>query len=105
MLVQRERPNFVPIAGKTGPIGRQIGALLIDGGKISPHDAERVLRRTKETGERFGEAAVRLGLVKQEDIERAIAHQFSYPYVLPGKSAISREVIAAYAPFSKRVEA
>ena len=49
-----------------------MGALLLDSGKLNPEDAERVLRMQKETGIRFGEAAVRLGLVSEDDIQDAI---------------------------------
>ena len=41
----------------------RMGALLLDAGKLTPEDFERVLRMQNETGIRFGEAAVRLGLV------------------------------------------
>jgi len=84
--------------------GGQIGALLVDAGKIIPQEAERVLRYAKEKGLRFGDAAIELGLVSREEIDRIVAQQFDYPYLIPGESAVSPEVEAAYAPFSRRVE-
>ena len=45
----------------------RMGALLLDSGKLTPENAERVLRTQKELGLRFGEAAVRLGLVSEDD--------------------------------------
>ena len=85
-------------------VDSSMGALLLDAGKLSPEDAERVLRMQKETGIRFGEAAVRLGLVSEEDIQQVLARQFSYPYVLPGQANYSARLVAAYEPFSPQVE-
>src|SRR5262247_3782687 len=76
----------------------RIGALLVDAGRISVQDAERVLRSQKETGLRFGEAALKLGLVTEKEIQQVLARQFDYPVVVPGESNISREVLAAFDP-------
>jgi protein-tyrosine kinase len=82
-----------------------MGALLLDAGKLNPQDFERILRMQKETGIRFGEAAVRLGLVSEEDIQQVLARQFSYPYLQKGQTALSTRLVAAYEPFSPQVEA
>lgn len=82
-----------------------MGALLLDSGKLTPEAAERVLRTQKELGLRFGEAAVRLGLVSEEDIQQALARQFSYPYLQKGDANLSTRLVAAYEPFSPQVEA
>lgn len=85
-------------------LSRSLGAILIDSGKLSVEDADRVLKLQKEESIRFGEAALRLGLVSQEDINRALARQFEYPYLLKGHGAISEELVAAYEPHSQQVE-
>lgn len=82
-----------------------MGALLLDAGKLKPEDAERVLRMQKETGIRFGEAAVRLGLVNEADIQHVLARQFAYPYLPKGQGGLSPKLIAAYDPFAPQVEA
>ncbi len=87
------------------PAARSIGALLIDAGKLSPEDAEACLRLQKEKGIRFGDAAVELGFISRADIDLAISRQFDYPYLAPGESKVSTEVVAAYDPFSPQVEA
>jgi len=104
MAMQIERSNVVSVAGK-GLSENQIGALLVDAGKLIPEDAERVLRYAKEKKLRFGDAAIELGLVTREEVERAVATQFGYQYVIPGESPVSPEVVAAYRPFSRQVEA
>jgi receptor protein-tyrosine kinase len=85
---------------------RSIGAILMDSGLLTPEDAERVLLLQKEQGLRFGEAAIRLGLVSEADIQFALSRQFAYPYLRStgDKKSISEELVAAYQPFSPRVE-
>lgn len=81
-----------------------MGVLLLDSGKLTPEDAERVLRMQKELGIRFGEAAVRLGLVSEDDVQQALARQFAYPYLRKGESPLSPRLVAAFEPFSPQVE-
>lgn len=84
---------------------RSIGAILIDAGKLAPDGAERILRLQKEEGIRFGEAAVKLGLASEADIQQALSRQFDYPYLLAGEALVSEEIVAAYKPFTPQVEA
>lgn len=85
---------------------RSIGAILMDSGALTPEDAERVLTLQKEQGVRFGEAAIRLGLLTEADIQYALSRQFSYAYLrtVGDERPLSEELIAAYQPFSARVE-
>lgn len=84
---------------------RSIGAMLVDAGKISPEDAERILRYSKERSVRFGDAAIALGLASAADIQQVLSRQFAYPYLVPGQSNVSEEVVAAWTPFDAQVEA
>jgi protein-tyrosine kinase len=81
-----------------------IGGLLLESGKITPENAERVLRMQKELGIRFGEAAQRLGLITDADIQQVLARQFDYPYLQVGEANYASELVAAYQPFSPQVE-
>lgn len=81
-----------------------IGGLLLESGKITPENAERVLRMQKELGIRFGEAAQRLGLINEADIQQVLARQFDYPYLQAGEGSYSPHLVAAYDPFSPQVE-
>ena len=84
--------------------GVNIGRILSDLGKLSPEDAERVLRVQKDEGLRFGDAAQKLGLVTESDIRQALALQFDYPCLQPGQGNFDPELVAAYQPFSAQVE-
>jgi protein-tyrosine kinase len=98
--------NVIPGPGApTGSDDRAIGAILIDSGKITAEDAERVLRYSREHAIRFGDAAIALRLVTDNDIQQVLARQFDYAYLQPGQSDVSAEVVAAWAPFSPQVEA
>ena len=83
---------------------RSIGALLIDAGRLTPQDAERILRLQREGGMRFGDAAIKLGLVSAVDIDFALARQFDYPYLRSGESKVSEKLRAAFNQLSPEVE-
>lgn len=89
------------------PTGNEshIGQLLLRAGKIKPEDVRAVVRTQRERHMRFGDAAVELGLVSKEDIQRALALQYDFPYLTPGQSSLSPELYAAYAPMSAPAEA
>lgn len=82
-----------------------IGKLLLDNGKIKIEDVERVLRLQKTEGLRFGDAALKLGLITESDIQQVLSVQFDYPYLQPNQGAFSKDLVAAYQPFSPQVEA
>lgn len=82
-----------------------IGKLLLDAGKLQPQDMERVLTLQQEENLRFGEAALKLGLVSQEEIRHALSQQFEYPYITAAEASLSPELTAATAPYGKDAEA
>jgi len=98
MLVQ-PTDNVLPIDGGSRTTGRHIGAILIDDGKLSSADAEQVLRRQRELGWRFGEAAIELNLITDTDLKHALAKQYEFPYLVSGPEGVSKELIAAWDPF------
>ena len=84
---------------------RAFGAILVEQGRLSPSDAEEIQRFAGAHGLRFGDAAIQLKLLTQDDIDFALAQQFNYP-VLPrgGDHGVADDVIAAYNPQSEQVE-
>lgn len=81
-----------------------IGAILIKSGKLSEDKTDAILQRQRRKQIRFGEAAIQLGLLKEEDVRFALARQYHYPYLLQGDGSVSPELVAAYQPFSQQVE-
>jgi protein-tyrosine kinase len=85
--------------------GRAIGAILVEQGRLNPGDVDEIQRFASSNKLRFGEAAMRLGLLAQRDIDTAIAQQFNYPTVQRGgEHGVSDDVIAAYMPQSDMIE-
>src|SRR5437762_12682209 len=84
---------------------RKLGAVLIHAGRLRPQDVEHILQLQRQKGLRFGDAGKEVGLLTQADIEFALARQFDHPCLRRGESKVSEEVVAAYEPFSPKVEA
>ena len=87
-----------------GP-GRPIGRVLIDYGRLSPSESERILQFQQSKNIRFGDAGIELGLLRSEDVRRALADQFNYHYLAAADASPSNTLIAAFAPFSAAAEA
>jgi len=87
----------------SGP-GPSIGAILIDSGRLTIDAAERILRLQQEQGMRFGDAALQLGLLGEDDIQQVLSRQYDYTYLAADDDSISSEVVAAFKPFSPVVE-
>jgi protein-tyrosine kinase len=82
----------------------RIGGILADEGKLDGADIERIMALQHLEGLRFGDAALRLGMINVTDLHRAIAKQYNLPHLLPGNDSISDELIVAQDPFNPRAE-
>lgn len=105
-----QKSNSVAMEKSAPPIslsavtrGRAIGAILVEAGRLAPASAEQILQAQAQ-GLRFGEAALSLGLLKQQDIDFALSRQFDFPYLQDEGQIISDELVAAYQPFSAVAE-
>lgn len=85
--------------------GIDIGQILIDAGRITIADLNRIVALQGKEEILFGEAAVALGILTEEDVRWALSCQYSYPSVDTDDRALSRELIAAHDPADPRVEA
>jgi protein-tyrosine kinase len=83
---------------------RAIGAILFEQGRLQPQDIETIQRHAAEHGIRFGDAAMQLNLVTQQEIEAALAHQFQHAVLARGIDGVADEVVAAYDPQNELVE-
>ena len=84
---------------------RSIGAILVQAGRITPEQNERILSLQRERALRFGNAGIMLGLLTPADIEFALSQQFKYPHLTPGTSKVSQDLIAPYCASGPRLEA
>lgn len=83
--------------------GKPMGSILIDSGRLSIGNAEKILTYQRENDVRFGEAGRALGLLTEDDVRFALSIQFHYSYI-PSGSSLSHELIAAYQPDTPAVE-
>lgn len=83
---------------------KTIGGILLEMNKIRPEDADRILQEQKESNLKFGDAAVKLGLVSDDELMRALSQQFDYKTLPPDSDAISQEVFVAFRLDGEEVE-
>src|SRR5215470_4020641 len=101
--LETDRPNEG--AGRTATRqDRRIGSILAQSGKLSGADIRRVLELQQVEGSRFGEAALRLGLISTDYLLTAIAKQYDLPYLLPDCERLSGELVVAREPFHRCAE-
>ncbi|SER64929.1 receptor protein-tyrosine kinase [Nitrosomonas sp. Nm51] len=70
----------------------RIGQILLEMGKITREDTERILQLQKKNQIRFGEAAKQLGLVSDIDVQHAMTYQFGSSHQLPKQAGTTPEL-------------
>lgn len=103
MSVAGELLNGEATAAHARP-DRRIGTILTAARKLADSDIEQVLRLQHSSGLRFGEAALRLGLITVLDLKRALAEQYDLPHLLPENDRPNSELVVAYAPLDRCAE-
>jgi protein-tyrosine kinase len=85
-------------------VDQMIGEILSKSRALKQEQIEAILTHQTQTGSRFGESAVALGLVSSEDVLYALAQQFHYPYSPGDEHNLNPELITATQPYSKQAE-
>ena len=94
------------LVGDPGDVhDRSIGSIIAESRGLSSDDIERVLAHQRESGVRFGEAAIALGLASSDDVLAALAQQFHYPYAPEERRNLNPELVSLNQPFSAQAEA
>jgi protein-tyrosine kinase len=83
----------------------RLGQQLLGAGKLTEDEIVHVVTLQKRRNVLFGEAAIRLGFVTQQDVQVALARQFNYPCASPEDSNFSPLLVAATQPHCARSEA
>ncbi|RZU02260.1 polysaccharide biosynthesis tyrosine autokinase [Rivibacter subsaxonicus] len=84
---------------------RAIGDLIAEARGLSQEQIEHILAYQREHGTRFGEAAIALGLARNEDVLWALSQQFHYHLSSEHGSTLSSELVLAVQPFGRQAEA
>ncbi len=82
----------------------RIGTILVAHKAMDGEDIDRVIKLQDAKGLRFGEAAVRLGLITVSDLRRALAQQYDLPHLLPENERSDGELVVASDPFNRCAE-
>ncbi len=85
-------------------LDRSIGDIIAELRNLNAEQVEKVLAQQRQTGVRFGEAAVALGYASKEDVLFALAQQFHYPYTPEEKRTANAELVTLNEPFGARAE-
>ena len=77
-----------------------LGEIFRETHRLDADQIAAVLAHQRQHGVLFGEAAVALKLVNEQDVLWALSKQFHYPYALDGRKKFNAELITATTPFS-----
>lgn len=70
-----------------------LGQILVKMGHLDPDDLDMALREHHKTGGRIGEILLKMQLVSEEDLLKALAHQLGMQFVKISEIEISPEVV------------
>jgi len=98
--------NIVKIREQTAQEieGSSISELLIQAGRLSPEELARIVALQGKEDILFGEAAVELGVLSEEDVRWALASQYSYPIPSTDDPSLSTDLILVHDQFTQRAE-
>ncbi|MFQ5643118.1 MAG: polysaccharide biosynthesis tyrosine autokinase [Thiogranum sp.] len=100
---REQSENRELLASGTQWADQSMGDILVELGKLASGDVDRIIQYQREKGLYFGEAAVELKLVSQDDVLQALSRQFGYTYD-QNEEALSQELVMAYSPFDGQAE-
>ncbi len=84
--------------------GTSIGDILLRSGRLTELEMNRIIALQSKKHVLFGDAAVALGILTEEDVSWALANQYSYPGIASDNMYLSRELLVVHDPFSRQVE-
>ena len=98
--------NTLKVYEKTreGIQGSAINDILLKAGRLTIPDMDRIVALQKKENTLFGEAAVALGILTEDDVRWALACQHSYPCVESDKPSLLKELPVIRQPFGSRAE-
>lgn len=96
-------PAPTPAAGPA-PTDK-IGDRFVLAGLLTQDQVARVVEHQRRHNQRFGEAAVQLGLLSQADVQSVLSQQFRYATGVGPGTGLDPSLAIALAPFSAEAEA
>ncbi len=101
-LTEPSRAGATADAGEGEAVVKDVplGEIFRETRRLDASQIEAILAHQRQHGLLFGEAAVALKLVDDQDVLWALSKQFHYPYALQGRKQFHPELITATTPFS-----
>lgn len=81
-----------------------IGSILVDAARLQADRVPKILALQQKKNLKFGEAALRLRYIGAADLQWALAKQYNLPYLDANDGTFSRDLVAAYRPFSAEAD-
>jgi len=78
---QLDRPTIIAVPAVQPPKRKLIGAVLCEQGALSSAELDAALSEQRRSGRRLGETLLSLQSVSEEQVARALAEQWGYPYL------------------------
>ncbi|MHB0947217.1 MAG: GspE/PulE family protein [Sedimentisphaerales bacterium] len=72
---------------------RKLGEILYKSGLVEKQALVDAIKASQKNGKRLGETLVELGLVTEENVSKAIAHQFGLDYIDLDKQSIPQNIL------------
>jgi chain length determinant protein tyrosine kinase EpsG len=81
-----------------------IGELFITEGVLARSDVEEILAYARAHDVRFGQAAIALQKIREDELDKVLSNRLTIPHVQLEKGDLSSELVTAYKPFSRQAE-
>lgn len=85
--------------------GDKMGARFIEAGLLTEDQVARVVELQNSAGIRFGEAAVQLNYLTEQDVQAVLSQQFNYATALQPRENLDKSLAIAHSPFGVEAEA
>src|SRR5450830_606000 len=83
----------------------KMGSRFVEAGLLTEAQVARVVELQNSANIRFGEAAVRLGLLTEQNVQAVLSEQFNYATALVSTEGLDKSLDIALAPFGMEAEA
>jgi chain length determinant protein tyrosine kinase EpsG len=97
--------------GSSSPedLAGRMGQAFVQARKLTQDEVARVIQLQRRQRIRFGEAAISLGLLTEDDVHEVLAQQFNYQTIAKhgagAKKKISSRLLISHSPYSAEAEA
>jgi chain length determinant protein tyrosine kinase EpsG len=86
-----------------------MGQAFVNARKLTQEEVTKIIQLQRRSRVRFGEAAIRLGLLTEDDVHEVLSQQFNYQTVTRhgtgSRKKISDKLLIAHSPYSPQAEA